>query len=116
MNETTCRNTDQEKLRPTPPQERQREAILWRCRPLYNVALEQRITGWTRCHVSPTRSPQEAELKAIRAESPESAYAAIHSHDLQDVLARLDKTYQAYFRRFATGEKPGFPHFLGQSR
>jgi hypothetical protein len=26
-------------------------------------------------------------------------YAAIHSHVLQDVLARLDKTYQAFYRR-----------------
>ena len=57
---------------------------------------------------------QEAELKAIRAEFPE--YAAIHSHVLQDVLARLDKTYQAFFRRIQAGEKAGFPRFQGRSR
>ena len=94
--QTTCRKTYKEKLRPTPTQERQLEEVLWRCRALYNVALEQRITAWQRCHVSLTRSQQEAELKAIRAEFPE--YAAIHSHVLQDVLARLDRTYQAFFR------------------
>ena len=30
---------------------------------------------------------------------------------LQDVLARLDKTYQAFFRRVQRGEKAGFPRF-----
>jgi putative transposase len=35
---------------------------------------------------------------------------------LQDVLARLDKTYQAFFRRVANGEKPGFPRFQGRNR
>jgi putative transposase len=35
---------------------------------------------------------------------------------LQGVLARLDKTYQAFFRRIQHGEKPGFPRFHGKSR
>jgi putative transposase len=109
-----CHKTYKEKLRPTPHQERQLEAVLWRCRTLYNVALEHRITAWTRCHVSVSRYQQEAELKDIRAEFPE--YAAIHSHVLQDVLARLDKTYQAFFHRVANGEQPGFPRFQGRNR
>jgi Helix-turn-helix domain len=101
-------------VRPTPTQERELERVLRRCRTLYNVALEQRITAWQHCHVSIMRSQQEAELKAIRAEFPE--YAAIHSHVLQDVLARLDRTYQAFFRRLAAGEQPGFPRFQGRDR
>jgi putative transposase len=114
MSEQTCRKTYKEKLRPTPMQERALERVLWRCRTLYNAALEQRITAWQRCHVSVTRYQQEAELTEIRAEMPD--YAAIHSHVLQDVLARLDKTYQAFFRRLAAGEKPGFPRFQGCDR
>jgi IS605 OrfB family transposase len=112
----TVRKTFKEKLKPTPTQERQLEAILWRCRTLYNVALEQRITWWRRGQgKSATRFQQEAELKAIREAFPE--YAAIHSHVLQDVLARLDKTYQAFFRRVAAGEKkPGFPRYQGRNR
>src|SRR5215467_8169366 len=43
-------------------------------------------------------------------------YAAIYSHVLQDVLARLDETYQAFFRRVANGEQPGFPGFQGRYR
>jgi putative transposase len=108
------RKTYKEKLRPTPVQERELERVLWHCRTLYNVALEQRITAWQRCHISLTRYQQEAELKAIREQFPE--YAAIHSHVLQDVLARLDKTYRAFFRRLANGEHPGFPRFQGCSR
>jgi putative transposase len=78
--QSTCRKTYKEKLRPTPTQERQLEEVLWRCRTLYNTALEQRITAWGRCHVSLTRFQQEAELKAIREAFPD--YAAIHSHVL----------------------------------
>jgi putative transposase len=108
------RKTYQEKLKPTPTQERQLEALLRRCRTLYNTALEQRITLWRQRGVSLTRYQQEAELKDLRAELPE--YASIHSHVLQDVLARLDKTYQAFFRRLSNGEKPGFPRFHGRDR
>jgi putative transposase len=112
--ERTCRKTYKEKLRPTPAQERELEAVLWRCRTLYNTALEQRITAWERCRVSVTRYQQEVELKAIRAEFPDCA--AVYSHVLQDVLARLDKTCQAFFRRVQAGEKPGFPRFQGRTR
>jgi putative transposase len=117
MNETTCRKTYKEKLRPTPTQERELERVLGRCRTLYNTALEQRITAWQRRRVSVSRFEQEAELKEIRAAFPD--YAAIHSHVLQDVLARLDKTYQAFFRRVQRGEggkKAGFPRFKGRNR
>jgi putative transposase len=112
--ETTLHKTFKYKMKPTPDQERQLEDILWQCRRLYNTALEQRIIAWQRCHVSISRFHQEAELKDIRAEMPE--YAAIHSHVLQDVLARLDKTYQAFFRRVKAGQTPGFPRFHGRTR
>jgi putative transposase len=76
--------------------------------------LEQRITAYQRRHVSVSRYQQEAELKEIRATFPD--YGAIHSHILQDVLARLDKTYQAFFRRVQRGEKAVFPRFKGRNR
>jgi putative transposase len=110
----TVRKTFKEKLRPTPIQERALEEVLRRCRELYNAALEQRITAWQRCRVSVSRYEQEAELKDIRAAFSE--YAAIHSHILQDVLARLDKTCQAFFRRIQRGEKAGFPRFKDRNR
>ena len=109
------RKTFKERLRPTPSQERALGNVLSHCRALYNTALEQRMTWWRRGRArAATRSQQEAELKEIRAAFPD--YAAIHSHVLQDVLARLDKTYQAFFRRRAAGEKAGFPRFQGRDR
>jgi putative transposase len=114
MEQQTVRKTYQYKLKPTPEQERELERVLWRCRDLYNTALEQRITAYQRRRVSVSRYEQEAELKDIRAAFPE--YAGIHSHILQDVLARLDKTYQAFFRRLQRGEKAGFPRFKGRNR
>jgi putative transposase len=110
----TVRKAYKYKLIPTNAQVRQLEETLWRCRILYNTGLEQRITAYQRCGVTLTASQQHAELKDIRAEMPE--YAAIHSHVLQDVLARLDKAYQAFFRRVEAGQTPGFPRFQGRDR
>jgi putative transposase len=84
------------------------------CRWLYNTALEQRIIAYRRAGVSLSRYQQETELKDIRAEMPE--FAAIHSHVLQDTLARLDKTYQAFFRRIERDAKAGFPRFKPAAR
>jgi putative transposase len=95
MAETSLRKTYKYKLKPTPEQERQLEAVLWRCRTLYNTALEQRITAYRRRGVTLTAYQQMAELPDLKAAFP--AYATVHSlvHSLvlQDVLARLDKTY-----------------------
>jgi putative transposase len=114
MEHQSLRKTFKYKVQPTPEQERELERVLLLCRQLYNTALEQRISAWQRRHISVSRYQQEAELKDIRAEFPE--YAAVHSHVLQDVLARLDKTYQAFFRRVQQGEKAGFPRFKGRER
>ena len=114
MEQQTLRKTFKYKLIPTPTQERELGRLLGLCRSLYNTALEQRITAWQRVRVTLSRYRQEAELKDIRAAFPE--YAAIHSHVLQDVLARLDKTYQAFFRRLKAGEKAGFPRYQGRDR
>ncbi len=114
MNEQAVRKTYKYKLKPTPQQERELGRVLGLCRWHYNTALEQRIVAWQRARVSVSRFQQEAELKDIRAAMPE--YAAIHSHILQAVLARLDKTYQAFFRRVTVGEKAGFPRYQARTR
>jgi putative transposase len=88
--QSACRKTFKYTLIPTPAQERELERVVMLCRQLYNVALDQRSTAWQRCHICVSRYQQEAELQDIRAAFPE--YAPVHSHVLQDVLARLDKT------------------------
>jgi putative transposase len=90
------------------------DTVLWRCRTLYNVALEQRTTAWERCGVSLNSYQQANELPDLKAACPE--YGEVHSQVLQDVLRRLDKTYQAFFRRIRRGEKAGFPRFKGCHR
>ena len=114
MEQQSGRKTYKYKLTPTCEQERELGRVLGLCHRLYNTALEQRIVAYQRRHVSVSRDQQEAALKAIRAEMPE--YAAIHSHVLQDVLARFDKTYQAFFRRVQRGEKAGFPRYQARTR
>ena len=115
MDTTPARTTYQCTLTPTPDQERERERVVQRCRALYHGAREQRITWWRRGHGRhATRFQHEAERKDLRAAVPE--YAAIHSHVLPDVLARLDRASQEFLRRVQAGEQPGFPRFEGRNR
>jgi putative transposase len=55
-----------------------------------------------------------AELPDLKAAFPE--YAEVNAQVLQDVLTRLDKTYQAFFRRVKSGQTPGFPRFQARNR
>jgi hypothetical protein len=71
MEQLTVRKTYKRKLMSTPAQELGR--VLGLCRHLYNMALEQRLTAWRRCRISLSRYQQAAELKEIRAASPEYA-------------------------------------------
>src|SRR5262245_9586805 len=103
------------KLTPTLDQERALAAVVSRCWALYNVALEQRTTWWGRGQgIGATYYQQAKELPDLKAACPE--YGEVHSQVLQDVLRRVDKTYEAFFRRLANGETPGYPRFQGANR
>jgi len=88
--------------------------VLRRCRELYNAALEERQEAWRKCGVSITLAGQSAQLPDIKEARPE--YRDVHSQVLQDVLTRLDRAFQAFFRRIKAGEKPGYPRFQGSNR
>ncbi|HEY1387477.1 MAG TPA: transposase [Ktedonobacterales bacterium] len=103
------------RLSPTPAQEQALETVLSRCRALYNTALEQRKTWWQRGQgVGATYYQQKAELPDLKAACPE--YAAINAQVLQDVILRVARAYQAFFRRIKQGETPGYPRFQGKGR
>ena len=69
------RKTFKYRLMPTPEQERTLEVVLWRCRTLYNVALEQRRTWWARGQgVGATYYQQKRELPDLKAACPDSIY------------------------------------------
>jgi putative transposase len=115
MEQQSVHKTYKYKLMPTPLQKRALETILSRCRALYNVALEQRKTWWQRGQGKGATYYQQAmELPDLKAACPE--YVEINAQVLQDILRRLDKTFQAFFRRVQAGETPGYPRFHGASR
>ena len=111
---TSVRKTYKFKLNPTLAQERVLETVLWRCRELYNAGLEERKAAWEKCGVSVNFAMQSAQLPSIKEVRPE--YRDINAQVLQDVLHRLDKAFQAFFRRVKAGEKPGYPRFQGKDR
>jgi putative transposase len=79
------------------------------------VALEQRKTWWERGQgTSATYYRQKAELPDLKAACP--AYAEINAQVLQDVVLRVERTYQAFFRRVKNGEQPGYPRLQGRNR
>ena len=114
MDRQTVRKTYQYNLKPTLEQAWEPGRVLGLCRSLSNTALEYRILAYQRPRVSRSRDQQEAEPKGLRADMPD--YAAIHRYVLHDVLARLDKTSQAFFRRQKAGEKAGCPGHQDRDR
>jgi putative transposase len=108
------RKTFKYKLKPTPHQERAMAFVVRRCRELYNAALEERREAWHTCGVSATVAGQSAQLPAVKEVRPE--YRDVHSQVLQDVLTRLDRAFQAFFRRVKASETPGYPRFQGSNR
>src|SRR6266571_7415798 len=104
------------RLYPTKKQEQKLFWLLSRCRELYNAALTERRDAYNfhvRQHGSyydeQTRkqltdeltvnySQQKADLPEIKAELREE-YQEIHSQVLQDVLLRLKRAFDGFFRR-----------------
>jgi putative transposase len=81
-------------------------------RQVYNAALQERRDAWKRCGVSVRYTDQANQLKDIR--SFDDDVAGCNFSSLQQTLRRLDKAFEAFFRRVKAGEKPGYPRFKGQ--
>jgi len=109
MNNLTVRKTFKYKLKPSIEQERVLDCTLMLCRQVYNAAIAERREAWQKCGVSVTYYQQKAELPDIKTDLPE--YAEVHSQVLQDVVQRVDRAFQAFFRRVKAGETPGYPRF-----
>jgi putative transposase len=115
MEQQGVRKTYKYKLQLTPAQEQLLDRTLLLCRQVYNTALEQRRTWWARGQgKGATYYQQKAELPDLKAACPE--YAEVNAQVLQDVVLRVDRAFQAYFRRVAAGEKPGYPRFQCRNR
>ncbi len=102
------------KLRPTPEQERQLDRTLMLCRHVYNAAIGEWREAWRKRGVSVNYYQQKAELPGIKEAMPE--YAEVNSQVLQDVVLRVERAFQAFFRRVKSGETAGYPRFQGRNR
>jgi putative transposase len=85
-------------------------------RELYNAALEQRLIAFRRTGGSPSYLEQSRQLTDLRRDCPELLPPAMSRSAQQFTLRRLDHAFQAFFRRAAEGQNPGFPRFKGESR
>ena len=102
------------RLCPTKVQDAELFNQLRLCRNLYNAGLEERIGAYRKAKVTRNYYDQANTLSEIKEALPE--YKGVYSQVLQDVLKRLDKAYQAFFRRVKAGQKAGFPRFQGRDR
>jgi putative transposase len=91
------------KLNPNRAQRRKLEETLRVCHELYNIGLEQRRGQRISLYA------QHKQLTEMRAELPE--YKNVHVHVLQNVLRKLDQSYQNFF---ASGF--GYPRFKSRRR
>ena len=97
---------------------RQQAAVLeefreWH-RQLYNAALQERIDAYQKQGLSIRYLDQQNVLPALKKDMPE--LVPLGSQALQETLRRLDRAFQAFFRRVAAGEAPGFPRFKAFNR
>jgi putative transposase len=102
------------RLYPTRQQDAAMSAMLETHRRLYNDALSERKQAWEQERRGVTYGEQSGQLKAARKTNP--FLAATNFSSCQATLRRLDKTFQAFFRRMKAGETPGYPRFKGRHR
>ena len=100
-------------LRPTSKQADALVACLEDHRQLYNAALEERREAWRMGKHRITYYRQDAQLKQIRPDDPDGQGRWSFSSQEQ-TLRRLDRAFQAFFRRVQAGEKPGYPRLKGR--
>ncbi len=114
MEEQRTRKTHKYKLNPTRDQAWMLERTLLLCRHVYNAAVGERREAWRMRGISVSYYQQKAELPGIKEAMPE--YAEVHSQVLQDVVLRVERAHQAFFRRVRAGETAGYPRFQGRNR
>ena len=100
------------KLKPTKPQLAAMEQTVEVCRHLYNGALAERKDAWENEKRSVNFAQQCASLPLLKEKS---AYLPhIHSQVLQDVMHRVNRSFENFFRRVKAGDTPGYPRFKGE--
>lgn len=121
----------QYRLRPTKQQIATFENWLELCRRQYNYRLAERFNWWEQnrcdidrcsiisCGIAPLKDKpdyygQKRDLANTKALFPE--YKELPSHTLQDVIARVEKTFDRWLNGDSNGKKSGRPRFKGKGR
>ena len=103
------------RLYPTAAQITAMNAMIETHRAVYNSALNQRKFVYETTQKGVGYVQQARWLKGARTRNEDVANTNYSS--LQSTLRRLDKSYQAFFRRVKAGEKTaGFPRFKGRGQ
>ena len=90
------------------------DAVLRQCATLYNAGLQERRDAYKMAGASVSLYNQTKQFTAIRADMPE--WSALDVNVGRGVLRRLDRAFNAFFRRVKAGETPGFPRFKSGRR
>jgi len=88
--------------------------VLDLCRILYNLCLEQRQFVWKNYHKSISGYNQVYELPSLKKFFPQ--FKEVPSQTLQEVVERVNRAFQNFFRRVEQGKKPGYPRFKSFDR
>lgn len=102
------------RLYPSKSQTTKLEMTLGLCRELYNSALQERRDAWKLNRINISNFDQEKQLPEIKTIRED--LNLVYSQVLQDVLKRVDRSFQNFFNRVKRKEKAGFPRFQGKSR
>ena len=102
------------RLYPNKEQKRKLNETLWLCSMVYNRCLAERRDAWKNEQRSLTAYDQIKQLPIWKKE--DLRLNQVYSQVLQDVVRRVDKAFQAFFRRVKAGEKPGYPRFKSARR
>ena len=100
------------KLRPNRTQLARLEETLKTCRHLYNDALAERKESWETAQKNVGFAAQCATLTQRKKSS--HYLQSVHSQVLQNVLRRVDRSFENFFRRVKSGDTPGYPRFKGR--
>ena len=124
------RTAYQYRLRLTKQQQSTIDVWMELCRRQYNYRLGERFNWWEQnrcdinscpliCHLPelkdrPDLYSQKRDL--VNTKQLLSEYKEIPSHTLQDVIARVEKTFDRWLKGDSNGKRSGKPRFKGQGR
>ena len=119
MDKKNLKKTYKYRLYPTKRQQEILEKQLFLCRWLYNHFLDERRTLYQKKKIKVSCYDQIKKILELKKEKPE--LTKVYSQALQDVVRRLDRAFQNFFRRVGKNkngrrQKVGYPRFKGYWR